>query len=854
MPYLAFDDDLARRLPLPLAKLYRRGHNSEEPLERHQAALYLWETIFKLLGSTAIIAYAERKAQDPTLSRRLQNLARPSLGHWCEWIRLLVPVLAEAKDDGFVPMREALGSRIAGGKGKSAEPMAALARAIEGYLRTGDPAAGDGSKSPRVSDIFDQVVTYRNRALGHGALGLARREMYDEMGAALLGGAADLLGRLDVLAGRKLVYVVDVRRQKSGAWRIEQRELMGETERRLEPRDIPDSKAAQLPRPECAYLASSDGLRLLHPLLVYEPQSGDIFFLNSRRDEKQTEYLCYTTGQVVVREELEGEQRELLARVLGTPVDSNVAGAWAAQAQAEEEEAVRTTEAPTKNAPPTDASAAPMAPESAGPAVLAKPLRLALLYRRNIQPDEQLLTWLERELTARRHEVFVDRHMTIGVEWARELERQLREADAVIALLSASSVQSEMIAGELQIAHDEAQKRQGRPRILPVRINSTDKFPAEIASILDRLQYFLWQSAADNERLLAELIQAFRQAPPIRDVSPPAGVVPLDSKFYVVRPTDEQFQSALARQDSVVLIRGARQAGKTSLLARGLQQARTAGVKVVMTDFQKLNLADLESVESLFRTLGAWIADELDLTTTPDDVWAARRGPSVNFERYLRREVLDKLQTPLVWALDEVDRLFSYPFGSEVFGLFRSWHNDRALRPDSPWSRLTLAISYATEAHLFITDMNQSPFNVGTLLVMEDFSPEQVADLNRRYGNPVADDAALRRFYELVGGHPYLANRGLYEMVQKGLDPRTLEDVASKNDGIFGDHLRRILVLLAKDPALCDVVRGVLRGQPCPTPESFYRLRSAGLLAGDSARSARFRCKLYAIYLERHLL
>ncbi|HEX3313794.1 MAG TPA: hypothetical protein VHR72_02830, partial [Gemmataceae bacterium] len=59
---------------------------------------------------------------------------------------------------------------------------------------------------------------------------------------------------------------------------------------------------------------------------------------------------------------------------------------------------------------------------------------------------------------------------------------------------------------------------------------------------------------------------------------------------------------------------------------------------------------------------------------------------------------------------------------------------------------------------------------------------------------------------------------------------------------------------LAKDPALCDVVRGVLRGQPCPTPESFYRLRSAGLLAGDSARSARFRCKLYAIYLERHLL
>ena len=45
---------------------------------------------------------------------------------------------------------------------------------------------------------------------------------------------------------------------------------------------------------------------------------------------------------------------------------------------------------------------------------------------------------------------------------------------------------------------------------------------------------------------------------------------------------------------------------------------------------------------------------------------------------------------------------------SEVFGLFRSWHNRRSLEPASPLSRLTLAIAYATEAHLFITDVNQS--------------------------------------------------------------------------------------------------------------------------------------------------
>ena len=45
----------------------------------------------------------------------------------------------------------------------------------------------------------------------------------------------------------------------------------------------------------------------------------------------------------------------------------------------------------------------------------------------------------------------------------------------------------------------------------------------------------------------------------------------------------------------------------------------------------------------------------------------------------------------------------------------------------------------------------------------------------------------------------------------------------------------------------------MLRGAPCPTPQLFYGLWSAGLITGDAARSARPRCELYATYLERHL-
>jgi hypothetical protein len=151
--------------------------------------------------------------------------------------------------------------------------------------------------------------------------------------------------------------------------------------------------------------------------------------------------------------------------------------------------------------------------------------------------------------------------------------------------------------------------------------------------------------------------------------------------------------------------------------------------------------------------------------------------------------------------------------------------------------------------------VNQSPFNVGTRLTLEDFSFEQVGDLNARYGSPLRDEGELSRFARLVGGQPYLVRRGLHELAAHGLDLSTFERQADRDEGIFGDHLRRILVLLVRDRDLCDVVREILRGdRATATQESFYRLRSAGVMAGYSARDVRPRCRLYETYLARHLL
>ncbi len=337
-------------------------------------------------------------------------------------------------------------------------------------------------------------------------------------------------------------------------------------------------------------------------------------------------------------------------------------------------------------------------------------------------------------------------------------------------------------------------------------------------------------------------------------LEPEGGAVPLDSPLYVVRSIDSEFHRAISRNDSVVLVKGARQIGKTSLLARGLYQARQDGARIILTDLQKLTDSQLESAETLFRTLAESISDQLSLNISVTDVWNESRGWNVNFERFMRRDVLANAEAPIIWGLDEIDRLFGFPYSKSVFGLFRAWHNERSLDPDGPWSRLTLAIAYATEAHLFISDLNQSPFNVGTRLALEDFTLSEVADLNQRYGSPLQTENEIGRFVELVGGHPYLVRRGLHALAHGSETLDRFLAKAVREDSVFGDHLSRMYKSLRQDESLCDAMREVLRGHGCPSPDSFYRLQSAGLIAGESDVEAHPRCSLYRSFLERRLL
>jgi serine/threonine protein kinase len=352
--HLAPDEELIRRLPLPLAQLYRRAHDAKTPLERHMMAYYLWQASLELLGSVAIVAYAERSEHDPALAERLISLARPAVGNWWEYVRLLIPTLADAGEESFRGIRD-----LVLGSSRSNLPRAA---ALDTALREclGGPAGAHSVV--RVSELFERLVRYRNRFIGHGVVGAQAPDFYERMGEAILAGVGDLLGSLDVLAGRRLDYVVSVQRRENGAWGIERLDLTGETARPLKALERPAWDASRLPLPNRVYLdspargdsenepASAEeppgtgrspspvvvALRSLHPLVIYVPESEEMFFLSARRGRSRIEYLGYISGAFRERPDLGVEHRDLLARVLGSSVTGDQVAAWADRSVADE--------------------------------------------------------------------------------------------------------------------------------------------------------------------------------------------------------------------------------------------------------------------------------------------------------------------------------------------------------------------------------------------------------------------------------------------------------------------------------------------------------------------------------------
>jgi hypothetical protein len=298
-------------------------------------------------------------------------------------------------------------------------------------------------------------------------------------------------------------------------------------------------------------------------------------------------------------------------------------------------------------------------------------------------------------------------------------------------------------------------------------------------------------------------------------------------------------------------IRAPRQSGKTSLLMRGIHHARQNRAKVVLVDFQRIGSDCLSSPDTFLREMAETICHQLRLHDIDlENTWPGTMSPQQKLTYFLEDHILPNLETPLILAMDEADSLLRTSFYKDFFGLVRSWCSQQAFNPDQ-WEKLNIIMVISTEPYLLINDINQSPFNIGSTLELEDFTPKQVRGLNHRHGSPVAEQD-LPLFMELFGGQPYLTRKALYVLVKENVTWTDLTKNASSDQGPFRDHLKRHHWGLHDQPELKAALKEVIESGRCSDEDARLRLLRAGLIKGTGEMYT-CRCDLYRQYFKDKL-
>jgi hypothetical protein len=332
----------------------------------------------------------------------------------------------------------------------------------------------------------------------------------------------------------------------------------------------------------------------------------------------------------------------------------------------------------------------------------------------------------------------------------------------------------------------------------------------------------------------------------------PGSPVPLGSPFYIPHPLIQKLAyQEIAKPGSVLRIKAPRKMGKSSLLLRILDRANSLGFRTVSLDFQQAEEAVLDNLDKFLRWFCANISRHLELPPLLDDYWDEDMGSKVSSTIYLQQYILAQINSPLVLALNEVNRIFEYPkIAKEFLPLMRSWHEE-AKRTET-LEKLRLIVLHSTEIYIPLK-LTESPFNVGLPLQLPYFTEEQILALAQRYGLDWTDSPDAERLMAMVGGHPYLVRLALYHLCQNSVTLDLLLQEAPTIGGIYKDYLRSFWVTLQEEPELAIALKQVVKSERGVEldPIVASKLVSMGLIHIDNNRCT-LSCELYRLYFGSH--
>jgi serine/threonine protein kinase len=377
-------------------------------------------------------------------------------------------------------------------------------------------------------------------------------------------------------------------------------------------------------------------------------------------------------------------------------------------------------------------------------------------------------------------------------------------------------------------------------------------------SIFQKIWQFFQQLFGEStpENSLAPTIispqPAYTSVPKHTNFEQPEGQVSLESAFYIERPPIENdCYEEILRSGALIRIKAPRQMGKTSLLTRILHYGTQNGCQTAYLNFQSADAEFFTNLDKFLQWFCGSIAQELNLKDRLTEYWQGVLGSKDKCTNYFQRYLLSEIPNPIILGLDEVDQVFQYPqVASEFFALLRAWHETS--KNKEIWKKLRLVIVHSKEVYIPL-NINQSPFNVGLPIDLPEFNESQVQNLVQRHRLNWTEEE-IQQFMAMLGGHPYLVRKALYEIARGRINLSQLLQIAPTEEGFYNDHLRRHLSNLQEDSKLASAMKQVVTVTESVRLDSglAFKFRSMGLVKfqGNNVIPS---CELYRQYFLEHL-
>jgi small GTP-binding protein len=195
---------------------------------------------------------------------------------------------------------------------------------------------------------------------------------------------------------------------------------------------------------------------------------------------------------------------------------------------------------------------------------------------------------------------------------------------------------------------------------------------------------------------------------------------------YIVREADERLQKAILDNRSFPYFLAARQSGKSSILARTQSILESPNLQIVIVDLSALEPVSLGSYEQFVIAFVSEVLNQIGI----DDRLCTRIKRARKKSLFLLESIkilLAHISGRLVICIDEIDILKRCDFKDNFLGQIRAIFNRRGSEPTL--SRIQFVLAGATSSDDLITDLRQSPFNVGEDIKLDDLSSDGMKQL-----------------------------------------------------------------------------------------------------------------------------